>query len=56
MTSTASPMDTLVNNDVTSKLLTSLIVSAKCLEFKLVLPAKGEMIEDIILKKLGSNA
>ena len=54
------PMGTLVNRDVTSKLtnsslptVTSLIVSAKCLEFKtceLVLPARGEMMKAMYLE------
>ena len=55
MTSTASPVGTLVKSEDTSKLtndssgliVMSLIVSAKCLEFRtceLVLPAKGEII------------
>ena len=61
MTSTASTMGTLVKSEETSKLtgisflsnLMSLIVSAKCLEFKTwdsVLPASGEIIEAICLE------
>ena len=61
ITSTTSPMGTLVNSGFTSKLtyysslpmVTTLIVSAKCLEFKtckLILPASGEMMDAMYLE------
>ena len=63
---TASSMGILINKGVTSRLTSdlslpteaSLIVSAKCLEFRtceLVLPATGEMMEDICTWKAGTK-